>query len=252
MKYQHPKPTLGVMLRSTLFNALFYPGVAVYGLVMLPFLLTQPSTRWAMQLWVKIGLWLMRWILRLDYRLDIENSPLPQGGHIFACKHQSAWETLALWLVVPNGIFILKRDLFWLPVVGWWLWRSGNIGVIRKGGKATLRHMMAQSKKRLSEGANLIIFPQGTRVHPGVVKPYRHGVALLAQRTRCPIIPVALNAGYYWPRLSYFKYSGVIQISIMPTLNIPEEKPSTTDFLHHLEHAIETRYHSLSPPQGAD
>lgn len=181
---------------------------------MLPCLITVRSTHWGIHQWVYLYLWVMRVVLGLDYRVTLKGK-LPQESAIYASKHQSAWETIALWVLVPNALFVMKKELYWLPVIGWWIWRSGNIGIDRSGGSSAIKTLIKESKDRMAKGYNLIIFPEGTRMAVGETKPYQAGVAALAKFLKCPVVPIALNSGLYWPRNSFRKNSGVIDVIMM-------------------------------------
>jgi len=230
-------------LRTILFNLLFYPGSILYATVMLPCLITVRSTHWGIHRWVYLYLWVMRVILGLDYRVTLQQK-LPTDGAIYASKHQSAWETIALWVLVPNALFVMKKELYWLPVIGWWIWRAGNIGIDRSGGASTIKTLVREAKDRMEQGYNLIIFPEGTRTAIGETKPYQAGVAALAKFLKCPIVPIALNSGLYWPRNAFLKQSGIIDVVMLE--KIPAGK-KTNELVEHLQQAIETQSHALLP-----
>lgn len=200
--------------RTTLFNLLFYIGSLIYALVLSPCLLTVRSTHWGIHLWARLSLWLMRVVLGLDYQLQTPKR-LPQGGAIYASKHQSAWETISLWVLVPNPVFVMKRELYFIPFIGWWIWRAGNIGIDRSKGSAAMKQMLREAKMRLEQGYNIIVFPEGTRTKPGTTTTYRPGVTMLAKLLKCPVVPIALNSGLFWPRNAYRKKPGVIEVVML-------------------------------------
>jgi len=202
------------LLRSFLFNLLFYPGSILYATVMLPCLLTKRSTHWGIHRWAYLMLWVMRWTLSLDYRV-VQQAKLPQEAAIYASKHQSAWETIALWVLVPNPVFVMKRELYRLPVIGWWIRRAGNIAIDRNAGMGAVKQLIREAKERVGEGYNIIIFPEGTRTMPGQSTDYLPGVMALYKNLNVPIVPIALNSGVFWPRNAPSKKSGVIDVVML-------------------------------------
>ncbi len=230
-------------LRTILFNLLFYPGSILYATIMLPCLITVRSTHWGIHRWVYLYMWAMRVVLGLDYRVTLQQK-LPQESAIYACKHQSAWETIALWVLVPNALFVMKKELYWLPVIGWWIWRAGNIGIDRSGGSSAIKTLIRESKDRMAKGYNLIIFPEGTRTAVGETKPYQAGVAALAKFLKCPVVPIALNSGLYWPRNSFSKNSGTIEMVMMPAI---PAGITGTNLITQLQESIEAQSHALLP-----
>ena len=203
---------------------------------MLPCLITVRSTHWGIHRWAYLNLWLMRFMLGLDYKITLKEK-LPNEAAIYASKHQSAWETIAFWVLIPNALFVMKRELYWLPVIGWWIWRAGNIGINRSKGSDAMKQLLAESKAKMEEGYNIIIFPEGTRVAPGEKGEYRAGVAVIANALKCPVVPIALNSGKFWPKNSFWKKGGVIQIVILKALPKNLKRPV---LLKQLESEIET------------
>ena len=133
-------------------------------------------------------------------------------------KHQSAWETLYLLMRLPPAGWIIKKELIWLPVVGWCLWILHAISIDRSSGRQARDQIVEQGKDRLNEGTWVNIFPEGTRVAPGKRRRYGMGGALLATSTGTPILPVAHNAGEVWGRYAFWKYPGTIQVHFGPLI----------------------------------
>lgn len=204
-------------MRSFIFNLIFYPLSILYALVMLPCLMTKDWTHWGIHRWVYMHLWMMRVVLGLDYRVTLQ-AKLPQEPAIYACKHQSAWETIILWVLVPNAIFVMKRELYALPFIGWWIRRAGNIAIDRKAGMSAVKQLIREAKERIAEGHNIIIFPEGTRTKVGATHPYHAGVVALYKNLGVPVVPIALNSGLFWPRQSLRKKSGVIDVVMMEAI----------------------------------
>jgi len=162
--------------------------------------------------------WMERTILGLRYEVrGLENVPA-QGSFIIAAKHQSAWETMKLHLIFHDPAVILKRELTWIPTWGWYAQKSRMIAVDRGARGRALTSMIENSRPVVAEGRPIVIFPQGTRVAPGKHINYRVGVGVLYDELKLPIVPVALNAGLYWPRRSFLKKPGTIVVEILPPI----------------------------------
>jgi 1-acyl-sn-glycerol-3-phosphate acyltransferase len=204
--------------RSLCFNVGWYVGSAIIAVAGSPVLLLprRAVVAWA-QLWVAFVLVWLRITCRLSHRLTgLEN--LPQGPAIIACKHQSSWETIAFTLLFPDIAIVLKRELLFIPIVGWAMARAGNIAVARGNGASALRGLVKQARRALAEGRSIVIFPEGTRVAPGDSRPYQVGVAALYRQLGVPVVPVALNSGVFWGRRKFIKRPGVITLEVLPPI----------------------------------
>jgi 1-acyl-sn-glycerol-3-phosphate acyltransferase len=164
--------------------------------------------------WVGLVLWWLEATCRLGYVVSGRENIPDSGPAIVFSKHQSAWETLALQRIFPAQIWVAKRELLWIPFFGWGLALMKPIAIKRGTGRTAVMQLIRQGKERLREGLWIIIFPEGTRVPPGRKGRYRIGGAVLAEHSGYPIIPVAHNAGEFWPRHSFIKYPGTIQVQI--------------------------------------
>lgn len=218
------------LLRSFLFNLIFYPGSILYAVVMLPCLITRRSTHGGIHLWAYGCLWLCKVILGLDYRVTLKEK-LPLETAIYASKHQSAWETIALWILVPNAIFVMKRELIFIPFIGWWILRAGNIAIDRKAGMSAVKKMIREAKARTAEGYNIIIFPEGTRTPLGSTHPYLPGVTAIYKNLNLPIVPIALNSGRFWGRNSLAKKPGVIEVVMLEAIPAGQESKTLAEEL---------------------
>jgi 1-acyl-sn-glycerol-3-phosphate acyltransferase len=201
-------------LRSLAFWIVFPISIVLFATLLLftfPFSL---ATRWALlQHWVSFILWWLKVTCKLTY--EVEGLEHVSGGPaIIFAKHQSTWETIALQRMFPLQVWVAKRELMWLPFFGWGLALMKCIAIKRGTGRAAIRQLITQGKARLDEGIWIVIFPEGTRIPPGQRGEYRIGGAILAEKSGYPIIPVAHNAGEYWPRRSFIKRPGVIQVRI--------------------------------------
>jgi 1-acyl-sn-glycerol-3-phosphate acyltransferase len=162
------------------------------------------------------------------------------------CKHQSAWETLAIQLIFPAQVWILKRELLWLPIYGWGLASMQPIAIDRGSAIKSFRQIVKQGCDRLAEGLWVVIFPEGTRVAPGQSKKYLPGGGMLAEKSGAMIVPVAHNAGYFWPRNSIAKKPGIIQMVIGPAID-PHGK-TAAEIMAEVEEWIENTVNELPKP----
>lgn len=167
--------------------------------------------------WARIVLWFTHHLLGIRYTvLGREN--MPEQSAVVLCKHQSAWETIAVQQILPPICFVLKRELLWIPFFGWGLAQMPTIAINRKAGKDALSQVVQQGRKRLGEGFWVLVFPEGTRVSPGTQRRYKPGGALLAVKAKAPVVPVAHNAGEFWKRNAFIKRPGEIIFSIGPVI----------------------------------
>jgi 1-acyl-sn-glycerol-3-phosphate acyltransferase len=225
-----------LLARSLAFNALFYGNLIVHMIVALP-VLAMPH-RLHLRLirsYARTSLWLLRVVcgMAVEWR-GLEK--VPQGACIVACKHQSAWETFALYAVLDDPTYILKRELMRIPLFGWHMRKAGLIPIDRSAGLAALSRMTARAKKELERSRQVVIFPEGTRRLPGAEPSYKPGVAHLYARAGVPCVPIALNSGLFWPRRSLMRFPGTVLVEaldpIAPGLD-------TRTFLKSLQNVLE-------------
>jgi 1-acyl-sn-glycerol-3-phosphate acyltransferase len=144
---------------------------------------------------------------------------VPSHPTIIMAKHQSAWETVGILCHLPRGVWIIKRELVWLPIIGWVLAGLKSIAIDRKSGRSARDQILEQGKDRLARGYSVVIFPEGTRVAPGERKKYGLGGALLATGANAKVLPIAHNAGECWRRNAFLKYPGKVTMSIGPAID---------------------------------
>jgi 1-acyl-sn-glycerol-3-phosphate acyltransferase len=225
------------MARSLLFNVLFYVTTTLYVVLGSPLLFAPRS--WAMAALAnhaRFELWLLKTIV--GTKLEVRGrDKLPKGACLVASKHQSAWETFALIPLFRDPALLMKRELFWIPFHGWFSRKFQMIPVDRDKGPAALRRMVREAKKRVANGREIIIFPEGTRRAPGAPPDYKTGVALLYESLGVPCLPVALNSGVFWPRRSLIRRPGAIVVEFLDP--IPPGLPKA-EFLRRLAEAIES------------
>ncbi len=187
------------LIRSLIFNALFYLNTLVWLLIGLPtFFLPYRGTIWVAKSWGRINVTLLR-VAGIKFELR-GREKIPAGALIVASKHQSAWETFALLPLFDNPLFILKRELEWIPFFGWLLIKGRMVPVNRGAGTQALVEMTERARIELARVRQLIIFPEGTRRPAGAEPRYKYGVAHLYAAAGVPCLPVALNSGVFWPR----------------------------------------------------
>ncbi|MGH8226007.1 MAG: D-glycero-beta-D-manno-heptose 1,7-bisphosphate 7-phosphatase [Gammaproteobacteria bacterium] len=167
---------------------------------------------------------LLKLFVRLDYHIE-GREHLPAGPFVFYWKHQSTWETLAPFLLVRRPAFVLKRELLWIPLVGWALARLGAVGINRRAHRKAIDQILNQGKRLLERGSTLVIFPEGHRMPPGTTRRYGLSGALLARAAGVPIVPVALNSGDFWPRRGFIKRPGTVRLRIGPPIATEDRSP---------------------------
>jgi 1-acyl-sn-glycerol-3-phosphate acyltransferase len=212
-------------LGSIVFTVYLFLSVPVYGVAVLPTLLLPRRVTYAAAVgWVKSVLFMLRWLCDLDYVVEGKEH-LPARSAVVLMKHSSAWEALAQLCIFPRQTWVLKRELTWVPVFGWVLLRLNPIAIDRRGGGAAVQQVLEQGRQRLAEGLWVVIFPEGTRVPAGQTRRYGLSGALLAAAAGLPIVPVAHNAGEFWPRRSWRKRRGTIRVVIGPPIPTADAEP---------------------------
>ena len=236
-------------LRSLVFNVFFYINMVVWMLGCL-FLMVLPRKQFLKIIKAYQYSWLlpMQWICGTRYEIRGREN-FPPGGCICAVKHQSFWETMALYIAVPDPCFILKRELIWIPLFGLFPLKTRMIPIDRKGGATTLAKMNATAAVELAEGRQILIFPEGTRTSPDAEPTYKFGFAKMYSTHNVPIVPVALNSGVFWPRRRFLRYPGTVVVDILPP--IPPDLP-VREAYHRTVEAIETASRRLRDQARAE
>lgn len=226
-----------LLFRSILFNIAFYLNLLVYMLAALPTLLMpRRIVLAAAKSWARTSLWLLRVICgtKVEFR-GLEK--LPKGAFLVAAKHQSAWETFALIPLFSDPAFIIKRELMWIPIFGWYNWAAQMIPVDRGARAQALAKMTERTRLELGRGRQIVIFPEGTRRAPGAEPKYKYGIAHLYAATGASCVPLALNSGLYWRRRSFRRYPGTVRVEILDPIAPGLEKK---EFMARLQRDIET------------
>lgn len=234
-RFRKVQPVL--VLRSLLFNLAFYANNVVQMIVWTPFYFFGPR-RFAWRIvrfWSRSHLWLMKVIAGTDHLVRGADK-LPQGGCIIAPKHQSAWDTIAFLPWWPDPIYILKRELMWVPLFGWYIARMKMIAIDRGNREQAIKAINAGAQVAVAEGRQIIIYPEGTRRPPGAEPAYKTGIVHLYERLNVPVVPIAHVAGLYWPRRRFLRHPGLIEVEVLDPI---EPGLSRADFMAELERRTE-------------
>lgn len=226
-----------ITLRSLVFQIVFYLWSAVLAILFLPLLVLPRRYMVAGgEVWLRSVLWLLDHVVGLTYRVEgAEN--IPDEPVIFAFKHQSAWDTIAVPVVIRNPAVVVKKELLMIPFYGWYARKHGMIGIDRGRGHQALRKMLQQGRTAIDAGKPVVVFPEGTRTAPGTRRPYLAGIFMLYRHLGLPVVPVALNSGLFWPRRSFARRPGCITVRFLPAIPPGLARDA---FLARLEATIET------------
>ncbi|MGF1639447.1 MAG: lysophospholipid acyltransferase family protein [Rhodospirillales bacterium] len=238
-----------IAVRSFLFavGALIWTGGL--SILYLPLLVApRHAIQRAARFWIRGLMWWLAVTCGLRYRIE-GGHHLPSGPVVVAAKHQSAWDTLIFHLVLPDPVFVLKRELFRVPFLGWYLRKAGCVGVDRSAGYRALKEMVPAAERALAAGSQIVLFPEGTRTAPGRSRRYQPGIAVLDADCGAAVVPAALNSGVFWARRSFRKSPGVITLEFLPPMPKGLERRA---FLAALAERIETAAERLRRRAIAD
>ena len=240
------------VIRSNLFNGLFYLWSVFMVLLFAPALLLPPQvTVWGHRQWAH-G---VNFLMGLTVGIHVEYRGLehrPKGATIVAAKHQSVWDTLIWHIILDNPAIVLKRELLLIPIFGWLCRKTHMIAVNRKAGSKALRVMLEDAKSATALGRSIVIFPQGTRTSPGTLVedvPYLPGVSALYRSLDVPVVPVALNSGLFWPRRQLMRRPGTIVLEYLEPI-LPGLRRKEFDAL--LQNRIENATSALEAEAGVE
>ncbi len=236
-------------LRSSLFNLCFYTIVAVFCITLLPMLLMPRKIMMgAVYIFIYTTAFLEKYILGLTYEIRGAEHLPEKPPYIIAAKHQSAYETFKLHFLFDNPAIILKKELLKIPLWGQYLQKSGVIAIDRATPRSAIKSMRDGAKQMAAQNRPIIVFPQGTRVPPGIgtdEKPYKSGINLIQKATGLPIIPMATNTGVFYPKGGWCKKPGRVVFEFLPALK-PSDKLKSAETLKHLEKVIEEKSNALA------
>ena len=232
-------------LAFTLFQAVVTPIYAI--LVLLSFWLPPLPRFKFITGWCCIVLAAARWICGIRHRVvGAENIPPRREPHVVMSKHSSTWETLALNFLFPPLAFVAKKELLSIPFFGWAFTLASPITIDRKAGKDAMEQIVEQGRKRIRQGFWIVVYPEGTRIRAGTRAHYKTGGARLAIALGLPIVPVAHNAGYLWPKGVRGKRPGTLTVSIGPS--IPSAGKDMQTLTSEVETWIENEVARLGSP----
>lgn len=206
-------------LRSIFFNTVFYANLILRMIVLSPvyFLMPRRKAFSIPKNWALSCHWLMERIVGTTFEIEgLEN--IPKGGYILAPKHQSFWDTFALLPWLDDPVYILKRELMWIPLFGWYAKKQRMIPVDRGARGKVMAAVMERAKQEMRNGRQLIIYPEGTRRPPGAEPLYKYGIARIYRDLQVPVVPVAMHPGIFWPRRKFMRYSGHFKVRILPPI----------------------------------
>ena len=230
-----------LIVRSIVYNALFYVNLVVLLFVaLLTILMPRKAVLKMAETWGRVSVWLLRVVVgtKVEIRgLEHLATDRLKGPMIVAAKHQSTFETFALLKLFDDFTFIVKRELMWIPIFGWCMWKGRMIPVDRGAGSQALVDMTERAKREIRTGRQLVIFPEGTRRASGAEPRYKFGVAHLYGEIGVPCVPVALNSGLFWPRRAFMRFPGTIVVEFLPPIPPGMEKQA---FFQRLQNDIET------------
>lgn len=234
--------------RATLFNLSFYGLTAVLAFAYLPLLLFPRRVMWAFaKAWARMTLWLAHHICGI--RMEVLGAENRLKSAIFAAKHQSAFETIALTVLLDKPAFVLKKELLYIPLFGLYLAKVGCVAIDRKAGASAIKLMVKSAKERLEQGYSIVIFAEGTRTSPDNENPtYHPGVAALYTQLGVPCVPVALNSGLCWGRKAVWKKPGVVTIEFLPPIPGGKDRKA---FMAELKQQVEGRSAELRDRERA-
>ena len=233
---------MSLIIRSTLFNLLFYIITALFVVGGSPLLFGPRS--WAMaglRTHALTCLWLLKHVVGLH--LEVRGKAnIPDCAYLAASKHQSAWETFALIPLFRDPAMVMKAELFWIPFHGWFSRKFEMIGVKRETGPSALRHLVREAKDKAAQGREIVIFPEGTRRAPKAPPDYKSGISMIYHALDVPCVPIALNSGLFWPRRSWLRKPGTIVVEFLPAIPPGMDRKQ---FKKTLQNSIETATDNL-------
>ncbi|MFK7902771.1 MAG: lysophospholipid acyltransferase family protein [Nitratireductor sp.] len=234
-----------LLFRSLLFVTLHAITAIIFSVISL--VVWPLPFRWRYKVvsqWALLNLWLLKVICGIRYEVE-GREKIPDDPCIIMAKHQSTWETLALQAVFPPQVWVLKRELLWIPFFGWGLASLNPIAIDRGAGRKALNQVIEQGRARLNSGAWVVIFPEGTRIPTGQIGKFGMGGAFLAAETGYPVVPVAHDAGKAWPRHGFLKYPGVIKLVIGDKIEMSQQTQKASDINKHVYQWMEGQMTNL-------
>jgi len=200
-------------------------------------------TGWVYPLHSYMTTFLLRWIVGIKQQIEgLEH--IPDGPILVASKHQSTWDTFIFGQYIKEPAIVHKKDLLWVLPLGVILWHQQMIPVARGQGRAALKEIIVAARRAVTQNRSIVIFPEGRRLSPGDKTKCQAGIAILYEALKIPVVPVALNSGYFWGRRQFFKKPGTITLRFLPAIAPGLDK---TEFLRELEARIEKGCEEMKP-----
>lgn len=209
-----------VVLRSVVFNVIFYLNLIAQMIVFTPIYFLLPRRKAfdvVVKTWSRSNNWLLAAICGTHFKVEgLEN--IPPGGYILAPKHQSFWDVFALLPLLDHPVYILKRELQWIPLFGWYVMKQKMIPVDRGARGKSVYEVISKASEAMREGRQLIIYPEGTRRQPGAEPAYKYGIARIYRDLGAPVVPVVMHPGLFWPRRKFLRFPGTFTVRILPPI----------------------------------
>ena len=228
---------MSITIRSIVFNVVFYIHLLFWLIVAIPtFFLPRGAIIWIAKTWGRCNLVLLRVIcgIKAEFR-GIDKRP--PGAYLAAIKHQSTWDTFALLWMFDDPAFIMKRELQWIPLFGWFTIKGRMVPVDRGAGSQALADMTERVRRELAHDRQIVIFPEGTRRAAGAEPRYKYGIVQLYAETGVPVLPIALNSGLFWPRRAFRRVPGTIVVEVLDPIPPGMDKET---FFAKLQETIES------------
>tara|TARA_B100000579_G_scaffold430461_1_gene443907 strand:- start:4701 stop:5399 length:699 start_codon:yes stop_codon:yes gene_type:complete len=208
-----------MIFRSIIFYILLGVWTIILGIIFIPFLFSnKKNIRTPAKIWI-LGIFkLLKFTCKITYEIK-GKSNIPNYPCLIASKHQSAFETFALYYFIDNSIFIHKKQLFNIPIFGQYLKKANMISIERSQKVSAIRQMIKETSKRINQGFSIIIFPEGTRKRQDEPPDYKSGIVGIYKEAKAKVLPVAVNSGYCWPKHTFIKREGKIIISFLKVIN---------------------------------
>lgn len=240
-----------IFIRSLIYLVCFLTWTLVVAVLGLPSLATRASALQVIRFWARGVAFMARWLVGIRFEIR-GRQYLDLTPSIIAAQHQSAFETFMLFLLFKRPVFILKQSLQWIPLVGWYIKRGGLIAIDRGAGASAMRRVLRAADAAIARGETVLIFPEGTRTSPGGHQDYKPGIVALYNHCQAPLIPMALNTGYFWGKTRLKKFPGTIVFEFLPPVETGLDRKA---FLATLRASIEgaaEELPKLPTPTSAD
>jgi len=233
----------------TLFMAVWTISFGVMYCLITPFLNFR-GRFWMAGVMTHVCFFGLKWLCGLTYVVEGRENLPAAGNHVIFMKHSSTWETYAIMILFPPLVWVMKREIYWIPFVGWGCMLARCIAIDRKAGHSAVNQVLLQGKDRMERfGAWVLVFPEGTRMAAGETHKYGSSGTMLAAQQDCRIVPVAHNAGFFWPRRGLLKKRGVIRVIIGPPVEAAGR--DTREVNEEVQAWIERNVEAVRPPAAA-